>query len=116
MHASTESTTSEVRESGFNPLLQPLSDAPLERPYWEFEGARGPADLYRSFAFTALDQALKERGLVPDDDATYGLIIECVDMAVSVVAAAAGISDSWVDQYHTATAHLRAKDRLGKQK
>ncbi len=108
MPRSNEVTTTvrELESVQSAPSVQP--SAPVV-PWWECEGITGPADLYKSFAFTAVEQMLKDRGETPDFD-IYETIFEYVEIAVNVILKAAAVPESWQSQYEAATAHLRQMD------
>jgi hypothetical protein len=104
MHASNEVTTTvrELESVQSAPSVQP--SAPVV-PWWECEGITGPADLYKSFAFTAVEQALSDRGETPDYD-MFDIIFQYVEIAVNVVLNAAAVPESWQSQYDAAVAGL----------
>jgi len=66
----------------------------------------GPADLYRGFAMDAVDEFLKTQGNIEEE--RLALLLDAVNLAVSVVLNAAHVPDSWLSQYEAATAHLTA--------
>ncbi len=90
MHASKESTPSVV------PTVRP--------PYWSGLPLSGPAELYRAFAFTALDEFLATQNEI--DDEQMALIARSVEVAVGVALRAAGVSDSWLPMYRAAEGRL----------
>ncbi len=101
MPASKELTTpTAVRES----VPSALPSAPVV-PWWECDGPSGPADLYKAFAFTAVEQILKDRGEAAEDG-LFEIIFEYVEIAVNVVLKAAAVPESWQSQYEAATADL----------
>ncbi len=100
MHASTSTTPTTVRES----VPSALPSAPVV-PWWECDGPSGPADLYKAFAFTAVEQVLKDRGESADED-MFEIIFEYVEIAVNVILKAAAVPESWQSQYEAAIAHL----------
>lgn len=95
MPVSTESTTTEVRET----------TAPPIRHYWNLFACDGPADLYRGFAVDAVDEFLKPYGNIEEEQ--FALMLDAIDVAVSTVLNAANVPTSWLPQYEAATAHLK---------
>lgn len=98
MPVSTESTITAVRETSERGPSQTL-------PYWEAYTTEGPADLYRGFALDAVDEILQESEPLEDDQ--IAILMQAVNVALSVVLSAAHVSTSWLPQYEAATAHLR---------
>ncbi len=113
MRPSNEVTT-KVRESvqSTTPLQPSAPSVQLSTPvlpWWECDGPSGPADLYKAFAFTAVEQRLKDRGQAAEDD-IFDIIFDYVEIAIDVILKAADIPESWQGQYDAVTAHLRQQE------
>ncbi len=104
MPASKEVSTTTVLESVQSAPSFQSSDPVV--PWLECDGPSGPADLYKAFAFTAVEQMLKDRGEATEDG-LFEIIFEYVEIAVNVILKAAAVPESWQSQYEAATAHLR---------
>lgn len=95
MPASNEVTT----------VVRETSDPVPALRYWEVFSCAGPADLYWSFAWEAVDGLLKVQGEINDE--VMGIITDAVNVALDVALKAAHVPDSWLPQYEAATAHLK---------
>lgn len=105
----SKEVTTKVRELESVPSFTPIQSSTPVLPWWECDGPSGPADLYKAFAFTAVEQRLKDRGQAAEDD-IFDIIFDYVEIAIDVILKAAAVPESWQSQYDAATAHLRQMD------
>lgn len=77
---------------------------PSVKHYWQAFIVEGPFELYRGFALDAVENFLKDKGTIGEEQ--LALIQAALDVGVTVALKAAGVSDSWLTQYEAATAHL----------
>lgn len=82
---------------------------PPNRHYWQVFAVEGPFELYKGFAFDAVDIFLEDKGEIDEDQ--LALILAALNVGVTVALKAAGVSDSWLPQYEAAVAHLKEEPK-----